>query len=299
MKPVVTDAELGAFLEVLYRRRVEVQSLTEGMDSRACAFDLHGEAFVLRVGPSRSGFVKDCLAYERFRSDLVPIPEVLAIGKFGRGLDYCVSRRLPGVTLQDAPEDFVQRTLDVTVDVMEAIWVTDISFTSGFGTFDPSGKGPDPTWRSHLERIANEAGATMRAVIGERAAARILGAFLELSRACPEERCLYHRDFGANNVLTDGHRITGVLDWDAASCGDPLWDVGTALFWATWLPCFGALEHHCRRRLSDLPHYRERVLCYALAIGLCETAGDEGRRVGAWAGRRCLELLDAERWAQL
>lgn len=298
MKPAVTDAELRTFLEDLYRCKIEVQSLAEGMESRACAFELNGEAFILRVAASSPGFAKDLLAYERFRSELVPVPEVLAVGEFGHRLDYCISRRLPGVTLQDAPEGVVHRTLDATVDVMKAIWGTDIPFTSGFGIFDPSGKAPDPTWLSHLEHIAKEYGDAMRAVVGEAAATRVLDAFLELSRTCPEEHCLFHRDFGANNVLTDGHRITGVLDWDAASCGDPLWDIGTAVFWATWLPCFGALGPHCRRRLGDLPHYRERVLCYALATGLWETAGgDEEPR--AWAGRRCLELLDAEQWAQV
>ena len=49
-------------------------------------------------------------------------------------------------------------------------------------------------------------------------------------------------------MITDGTRITAVLDWDAAGCGDPLYDVGTALFWRTWLRCFDQLYERCSMR---------------------------------------------------
>ena len=57
--------------------------------------------------------------------------------------------------------------------------------------------------------------------------------YLKLIEYCPEEHKLVHGDFGSNNVLTDGQKITGVLDWDCALYGDPLFDVAGSFFLVT------------------------------------------------------------------
>src|SRR5215471_16414646 len=111
---------------------------------------------------------------------------------------------------------------------------------------------------------------------------------------CPEERALIHRDFGSNNVLTDGIGITAVLDWDAAGCGDPLYDVGAALFWRTWLTCVDRFYERCKVRLGRLPAFAPRVLTYALAVGFAEiasSASEGDARQMEWDARRCLALL--------
>ncbi len=293
MKPEVSDAELQRFLQRQFRAQITMRPVAEGIESRTTAFVLAGEPSILRVGAAGSvgqGFLKDRLAYDRFRSATVAVPEVVAVGEFGPGLDYCITRRLPGATLEDSSPDAVTRVLDATVYVMAAIWATDVSFTSGYGVLDAAGRAPDASWQGHLSRIARECSEGVAEVVRDRAALRVLDAFTGLTNSCPEERRLFHRDFGAGNVLSDGARITGVLDWDSASCGDPLWDVATALFWATWLRCSALLEPHCRRRLGHLPGYAERTLCYALGIGLQVAARGHGE-MRRWAGRRCLELL--------
>ncbi|HEX4215328.1 MAG TPA: phosphotransferase [Candidatus Dormibacteraeota bacterium] len=292
MRPNISDAELLSFLRRLHGRQVHIQPLAEGVESRACAYTMGGDAFILRVGAAGPGFRKDHLAYHRFGSALVPVPEVVALGPYAPGLEYCISRRLPGFTLQDAPSAVVEATLDVTLEAMLAIWATDISFTAGFGVLDDVGRAPSATWRSYLEGIVGDRTRYLPAAVGAENSSRVLHCLAWLMTACPEDRQLIHGDFGANNLLTDGLRITGVLDWDVASCGDPLWDVATALFWATWLPCFERLEQHCRRRLGHLAAYRERVLCYALIMGVGEATGSD-TAIHDWAARRCLELLSA------
>ena len=41
-----------------------------------------------------------------------------------------------------------------------------------------------------------------------------------------------HWDFTASNVLVDGRRISGVIDWDGTCSGDRLFDLATYLFYA-------------------------------------------------------------------
>jgi aminoglycoside phosphotransferase (APT) family kinase protein len=38
--------------------------------------------------------------------------------------------------------------------------------------------------------------------------------------------CLVHGDYRIGNCLTDGRRITGILDWELSSVGDPRFDLG-------------------------------------------------------------------------
>ena len=79
-------------------------------------------------------------------------------------------------------------------------------------------------------------------------------AWLEANRADDVASCVIHGDWRIDNVVFDlkQARIVGVLDWELATVGDPLMDLGSAL--AYWVdrddePAFAAL----RRQPSHLP----------------------------------------------
>jgi hygromycin-B 4-O-kinase len=113
----------------------------------------------------------------------------------------------------------------------------------------------------------------------------------------PPERGLVHGDWGANNLLVDDGRISGILDWENATLGDPLRDVAGRL-WATWPPvvtCMTRQAAYAERQLGRLPHFRERALFHDLDLGLSELAAglaDGDEEFAAWVLRRCLELLE-------
>ena len=247
----------------------------------------------MRVRTAGEGFLKEAMMQQRLASPALPIPAVLAWGPAEPGVYFCISEQAAGVTLEDADEITVMGTLDVTLDVLAAIHRAAIDWTSGFGVLDVDGRAPFRTWREHLRGLAAGEEQALGAVLGAEAPT-LLRRYHTLIRECPEERELIHRDFGSNNVLTDGIGITAVLDWDAAGCGDPLYDVGTALFWRTWLTCFDRLYERCKVRLGYLPRFAPRVLTYAIAVGFAEIASSatEGNdRQMEWDARRCLALL--------
>jgi aminoglycoside phosphotransferase (APT) family kinase protein len=79
-------------------------------------------------------------------------------------------------------------------------------------------------------------------------------AWLEANRPDDVDSCIIHGDWRIDNVVFDleNSHIAGVLDWELATVGDPLMDLGSAL--AYWVdrgdePAFAAL----RRQPSDLP----------------------------------------------
>jgi Ser/Thr protein kinase RdoA (MazF antagonist) len=52
-------------------------------------------------------------------------------------------------------------------------------------------------------------------------------------RLAAPDGVLLHGDLGSHNVLTDGDRLLGLIDWEDALVGDPVYDVA---FWATFQP---------------------------------------------------------------
>jgi aminoglycoside phosphotransferase (APT) family kinase protein len=79
-------------------------------------------------------------------------------------------------------------------------------------------------------------------------------AWLDANQPADVDSCVIHGDWRIDNVVFDLQqaRIVGVLDWELATVGDPLMDLGSAL--AYWVdrddePAFASL----RRQPSHLP----------------------------------------------
>ena len=286
MKPSVS---LAAAAELLADRfseaAVALERLPGGLESQAFRFDVGAEELVLRIGPSRRGFGKD-----RWAADVagrhVPVPAVVEIGAFGETYAYCITQRLPGTTVDDLPPAEAADVVGAVAGAWAALASCDVESVAGFGDFDAEGRAPASTWRAVLL-------GTLEAATADDDGS-VLETYAALVERCPEERALVHGDFGANNLLAHDGDVSGVLDWESALVGDPLHDVANTHFWATSLPCMDFQAARFDRTLGGVPDYRERVLCYALRIGLEEAR--EARRDGdtelaEWATRRCRELI--------
>ena len=84
--------------------------------------------------------------------------------------------------------------------------------------------------------------------------------------------CVIHNDFRLDNVVLDAEdplTVVGVLDWEMATLGDPLMDLGGAL--AYWIQADDDEEYYAyRRQPSDLPGMltrAEMVQAYAERTG--------------------------------
>jgi hygromycin-B 4-O-kinase len=274
-----------------------VQPLVEGEEAQAFAFSQSGQAYVIRITRSAAGFHKDAYAYRHFCSSALPIPAVHRIGQIDAEHTYCISDLAPGMTLQALPAEALPESLAPTLEVWAAIGAVDVTKTSGFGDFDHLGRGEFASWQDYLRAVLNqpseawESRGTMldHGLIGE------VTAVLEATiPRCPEVRQLVHGDFGSNNVLAQGARITAVLDWDNAKYGDGLFDLAGAYYWRPWLACMDALAAYCEQRLGGLPGYHERLICYQARVGLAEifeNAAAGNMEWVQWHQRRCAVLL--------
>jgi hygromycin-B 4-O-kinase len=268
---------------------VTLRPLPEGEESRAFWFR-HGDGeYVVRVRFSSAGFEKERFVAERWALPGVRIPAVLTVAETN-GYSVCVTEQLPGWTLQDTEPELLPRLVGPAANVLEEIHGSDLSGTMGFGLFDADGYGSHASWRDWLLDLPDGSADSLDKGLLEEVQAR----YLALMEFCPEERSLLHGDYGSNNVLTDGREITGVLDWENAMFGDPLFDMVGCYFWRTRLPCMEVQARYYETLPEKPPHYDERVACYALRVGLDEVYAnlrDGDEEMAAWALRRCAGML--------
>lgn len=102
-----------------------------------------------------------------------------------------------------------------------------------------------------------------------------LMAWLSANQPVDVDSCIIHGDWRIDNVVFDlaNARITGVLDWELATVGDPLMDLGSAL--AYWVdrddePAFASLRRQ-PSHLTGMPTRDEFVQRYL------ELSGQIGR----------------------
>lgn len=148
------------------------------------------------------------------------------------GGPFYVATHLPGETIplgSDLPERFRTPTArravaTATVDALADVHAVPVDrFTDCLDRRTPSDQ-----IESAIDRLDRATGVTDREV----PTLRSVGDWLLANVPEDPETTLVHGDFRPGNLLYDGTskpRITGVLDWETAMCGDPLTDLGYLL----------------------------------------------------------------------
>ena len=307
LKPEADAARVHALLHEQFAGEVaDVLPLPGGAFSRAFAFTAGGLAYVIRLSSApqaAESFAKDDYAWRHFASPVLPIPRVVATGPTAGG-HYAISERVPGRTLEEISPGERRPLLPATLDTLDAIARADVSASRGYGDWGDDGNGRFASWRDYLAAIVeNEAEGFYRdwhALFRDDALERgvyevVYRRMLQLVVHCPEERALLHNDYWFENILADGGRVTGVIDWGNALYGDPLYDVARLAWgsdWPGWWFDGGAAVLHAR--YGAAPRYAERIACYQCHIGLDDLRyyAKTGRRpFYEWARDKLLALV--------
>jgi len=275
MKPELSNQQLLQFLTEKYGSEPQWTPIAEGMESRVLTFVWEDQEYILRVNPNQSGFQKDRWCFQQFHSEELPIPEILEIGSFSPHYAYSISHRLSGITLEDSAIPTLQQLTPYVSQVWRVISQAPLPSSEGFGPFDECGHATFSSWQSFLQSTVHGKDQQWdhlftSNLLDATALQPVMQSYLQLTEHCPEERKLVHGDFGSNNVLTDGQKITGVLDWDCALYGDPLFDVAGSFFWSPWLDCMRIQSEFFQQTLQSEANFARRLQCYQLRCGLEE-----------------------------
>ena len=290
------EADFKKFLvERLKAAPGSVERLRPGEWSRAYAIRRNDEDLVVRFSRYREDFEKDRAA-ANWGSPQLPMPPVIEIGE-AIGFAYAVTPRVQGEFLETVTNDRARAVLPSLFAALEAARDIDLSSATGFGLWTVDRGGLYPTWREAVLTVGKsvppgrlpgwreglESSPTGIAPFNEACAL-----MREMVKVCPEERHLIHDDLMNRNVFVEGNQITAVLDWGASMFGDFLYDIASLAFWAPWFPAWStidfvqeAAQHYAEIRLT-VPHFEERVRCYAVNIGVGSMAYDGGKGSERW-----------------
>jgi len=221
----------------------------------------------------------------------VPVPETLALCQDADviGAPFYVMRRLHGLVPHDptvlaglTPEEG-RAVSERFVDVLRAIHEVDV---------DAVGLGDAARRTGYLERqVSRWTDQWHRAKEAESAAVDELSRRLAERLPASGPATIVHGDYRLGNVMVDGTDIVGVFDWEMATLGDPLADVGyTLLWWGTTdrppfnpsqavadLPGFLSADEVCQRYGADPDAVRFHVVLAAFKL----TIIGEGNRARA------------------
>ncbi len=265
----------------------EVRQFPGGASNLTYLLRYPGRDLILRRPPTgaKARSAHDMGREFRIQSALAPVfPYVAGMVAFCEdpsviGSEFYVMDRLEGTILRrDLPDGLV-----LTPDDAGRLCRSFLDVLVELHGVDPSAAG--------LDGLGRGAGYVERQVSGwsdrfRRARTDNVGdyervmAWLDAHRPDDVETCVIHNDFRLDNVVLepdDPLRVVGVLDWEMATLGDPLMDLGGAL--AYWIqaddePAFLAL----RRQPSHVPGMLTRA-----------------EMVQEYAGRRGLDVTP-EQW---
>ena len=307
VQPQLEQTAVHGLLSEHFAAPVErLEAVSGGQIAQTFSFAAGGQEYIVRFNTSHMGanFAKEAYIYERFASPLIPIAPIVHVGRF-QDLLYAISHKLPGRTLTTLSLDESVALLPALMQTLDAIHACDVSETAGWGTFGDDGVGLFSGWRASLAIINQEEAdwdfygkwhALFDTTFLERDLfERVYDRMADLLRYCPEERSLIHGNFGFGNALAEDGHISGVLDWIDAKYGDFVYDVAWLDFWAPELDFRARFAAHYAGLGPHIPHYDERMLCYAAYIGLdalrffAKTANSGAYQ---WARERMLSRLD-------
>jgi hygromycin-B 4-O-kinase len=287
----------------------EVRPLGSGEFSRAFAFTSGGQDYVLRLNAwphAAESFAKDAYAWRHFASPRLPIPRVVATGQT-EDTRFAISERAGGRVMTELTPAERRALLPALLDALDAIGQADVGASRGYGDWNADGIGQFATWRDYLAAVNEDEpegyykhwhdlfrdGALERDVFET-----IYRHLHQLLPHCPEERALIHNDYWFMNIVGEGERITGVLDWANALYGDPLYEIAR-LSWGSSFPGWWYEDGAAflRERYGATPGYDTRLSCYSCHLGLDDLRfyAKTGRREEyAWARDRLLALVNGE-----
>lgn len=243
-----------------------------------------GRDLILRRPPAgtKAASAHDMAREHRIQAALRPVfpyvPEMVALctDHAVLGSDFYVMERVPGVI----PRRSMPPEIGTDPALMRALGERFVDLLAELHAIDPQAAG--------LGDLGRGAGYVGRQIAGwseryRRARTWNVPSFERVMRWLDERQpadvrtCVIHNDFRLDNVVLDADeplRVRAVLDWELATLGDPLMDLGSSL--AYWIePGDGRGAEQFRRQPSNLPGMptrREIVERYCDRTGL--DAGD-------------------------
>lgn len=241
--------------------------------SRVFSFEKAGEQFVIHFREDRATFDKAKLMHERFGSPGLPIPKVIQIGTINHYY-FAISEKAAGQPVSTlAGQPGMERILIDLAGCFTRMGQLQIDPAAGFGWISADGRAASNSWKEHwLAFFAEDQegfhyGWTQlykTSFLEQSVLEKCLTAAMELVDCSPNVPQLIHGDFHLGNMLSDGSKITAIIDWELSMYGDFVLDLATMHFWWPQLQFPQRVRNQWLEEGRPIPYFDERIRCYLL-----------------------------------
>lgn len=253
----------------------EVKQLSKGWWSQAYSFRFDDKDWVLRINGSDKDFRKDQKAWEVLQG-IIPVPEIKLVGQFKNNF-FAISEKCSGTTLIDEHVTSPELVFSL-FDTLLHMRAFNANSLNGWGLMNESFEGTCNSWEDWLLSFHNhKMDYTLQQLVNDGLLESMLhkvalNRIKQLLPFCKTEKYLVHGDAGFDNVLCDGKKITGVIDWGEAALGDFLYDIAYLFFNTEIVDYRGYWQEFVQQRQLQIPFMEERLRCYQMVIGLNSVA---------------------------
>ncbi|SFE08244.1 hygromycin-B 4-O-kinase [Paenibacillus catalpae] len=255
-------------LKILGPGAAEITPLTGGNLSSVYSFVHGGKGYVVKFSDLEGAYKTESYVSDLLAGQGIPFPKCFALGKTGR-LAYMIMERMDGRNLGDYTAEEQARQLPELIGILSKMAAVDVRATNGYGWIGSDGNGVYDSWKEFVVAFnAEDQTGTfwenwhdlyrmscLERDVFEEIYNRLL-AYVQYNEL---HRGFIHGDFHQWNILSDGRRITGIIDGNCLY-GDSLVDLAIL---DRHMPSNGVIQAYQDYQAKvgiPIPYFKERLL---------------------------------------
>ncbi|SDX04052.1 phosphotransferase family protein [Paenibacillus sp. CF384] len=268
-KPNLSITEIEDVLSAHLESGVtEITPMSGGNLSSVFSFMHAGRGHVIKFSDMAGAYETDRYISHLLASQGIPFPRILGQGQAGH-LGYVIIERIEGGNLADCTEEQQRNQLPELIRILTRINHVELGSTSGYGWIKPTGDGTYLTWKDYLVDVFGEdqtgnfwenwydlfQTTCLEKEVFDECYSRLMA----YSVYNEPHRHFIHGDFHQWNILSDGKRITGIIDGNCAY-GDFLVDLAILDRHMPGLQVVQAYQAYQEQAGIEIPNFKERLL---------------------------------------
>jgi hygromycin-B 4-O-kinase len=268
MKPSLAMSEIeNALQKHLGPGAAEITPLTGGNLSNVFSFTLNGKDYVVKFSDLVGAYETEFFVSNLLTSQGIPFPKCLALGKIDR-LAYVIMERMDGRNLAECTVDEQIHQLPELIGIMTKMANVNVRASTGYGWIGPDGNGAYASWKDFVVAFnAEDQTGTFWENWHElfRTSCLEKDVFQEIYNRLTAyipynepHRNFVHGDFHQWNILSDGKRITGIIDGNCLY-GDYLVDLAILDRHMPWNEIIKAYQDNQEKANIVIPSFKERL----------------------------------------
>jgi hygromycin-B 4-O-kinase len=236
-KPKVEISEVIDVLHKHFSSEVREITLIEGKGniSTVFSFGLFDKEYVIKFSDSAGEFETEKFISNLLCSQGIPFPLCVELGR-SKSFHYVISERISGQNLNSCSYEQQIRMLPEVIQILTRLNHVNLGTTKGYGMINSSGDGSHNSWKEHIVATYAEDqedsfwqgwyGLFKTSCLEKEVFDECYNRLLAYSTYNEQHRYFIHGDFHQYNIMSNGQRITGVIDSNG-KYGDFLIDLAT------------------------------------------------------------------------